>query len=50
MMASTMAARKREPGETAMVSPVTAVLLSRLNAYFKPMLRCRQGKRHYGND
>jgi len=39
MMASTMAARKREPGEIVMVSPVMAVLLSLLNAYSKPMFR-----------
>jgi hypothetical protein len=39
MTASTMAARRREPGEIVMVSLVTAVLLSLLNAYFKPMLR-----------
>jgi hypothetical protein len=35
-----MAARRREPGEIVMVSSVTAVLLSLLNAYSKPMLRC----------
>jgi hypothetical protein len=39
-MANTMAARKREPGEIVTVSLVTAVLLSLLNTYFKPMLRC----------
>ena len=30
-----------------MVSSVTAVLVSLLNAYSKPMLRCRCVKRHY---
>ena len=43
MMAKTMAARKCEPGEIVMVS-FTALLLSLLDAYFKPMLRCRHVK------
>src|ERR1035437_3631405 len=38
-MANTMAARKRGPGEIVTVSLVTAVLLSLLSAYFRPILR-----------